>query len=48
MTSTTGDSQDICDWPSARVIEVYYSKINTVQEPQYEIKNINHYSVKKK
>jgi len=42
------ESGDTCSFPSTRIVEVYYSKINTNEEPQYTIKQIEHYSVQKK
>lgn len=41
-------SDDVCNLPSTRVIEVYYSKINTFEEPQYTVMRVQHYSIKKK
>jgi hypothetical protein len=42
------ESGDTCSFPSTRIVEVYYSKINTNEAPQYTIKQIEHYSVQKK
>jgi len=44
----SSETSDTCEWPSTRVIEIYYSKINTFEEPQYTIMDVQHYSVKKK
>lgn len=43
-----GNTGDTCDFPSTRIVEVYYSKLNTFEDPQYTIKRIEHYSVAKK
>ena len=41
-------ADDVCNLPSIRIIEVFYSKINTFEDPQYTIEKVQHYSVKKK
>jgi len=35
VTGTWDD--DVCQFPSVRVVEVYYQKINTASDPQYII-----------
>jgi hypothetical protein len=34
----------ICQFPSVRVIEIFYKRVNTRKEPQYVIAKMQHYS----
>ena len=36
--------QDSCEFPSTRVVEIFYKRINTDKEPQYVIMKMQHYS----
>ena len=38
--------QVTCDFPSVRVVEVFYKRINTEKDPQYIIMKMQHYSRK--
>ena len=35
-----------CDFPSVRVVEIFYKRVNTDKEPQYLIMKMQHYSRK--
>ena len=39
--SSDGDS---CEFPSVRVVEIFYKRINTDKDPQYIIMKMQHYS----
>ena len=41
-----GATQGECSFPSVRVIEVFYRKINTEADPQYIITKMQHYQPK--
>jgi hypothetical protein len=36
--------KESCKFPSVRVVEVFYKRINTDKEPQYLIMKLQHYS----
>ena len=36
--------KDSCSFPSVRVVEIFYKRINTEKEPQYIIMKMQHYS----
>lgn len=38
--TTAAEGSKECDLPSARVIEIFYSKIGTFEEPQYTIMHV--------
>lgn len=35
---------DTCEFPSVRVLEIFYKRINTDKDPQYVIMKMQHYS----
>ena len=42
--SDSFEGKDYCTFPSVRVMEVFYERINTKEDPQYLIKRMQQYS----
>ena len=37
-------TKDYCNFPSVRVVEIFYEKINTKEKPQYMVRKMQQYS----